>query len=167
LFPDYQNSIRCVEESNHLKPRRMSHDLAHSTGLPKPPGHNLEWSRVTPKQDTLVIGPQPKHRIMNITESFVEILCVHQLYTKTARRASRVARRNLVPDPLAGISHHQAPSALQKPCRSVTAWRTQLCRRRHSQAVATTTVFETLPPGGWLHVVRHHTSSTMLLVFGT
>jgi len=29
--------------------------------------YNLEWSRVTPIQDTLVTGPQPKPRIINIT----------------------------------------------------------------------------------------------------
>jgi len=32
----------------------MSHDLAHSTRLPKPPGYNLEWPRVTLIQVTLV-----------------------------------------------------------------------------------------------------------------
>jgi len=37
----------------------------HSTGLPKPPGYNLEWSRVTPIQDALVTSHaqpiQPSH----------------------------------------------------------------------------------------------------------
>jgi len=57
LFPDYQKSIRYTEEGNHPKPRRTSHDLTHSTGLPKPLGYKLEWPRVTPIQDTLVTGP--------------------------------------------------------------------------------------------------------------
>jgi len=38
----------------------MSHDLAHSTGLPKPPGYNLEWPRLNPIQVTLVTGPPAK-----------------------------------------------------------------------------------------------------------
>jgi len=38
----------------------MSHDLVHSTVLPKPPGYNLEWPRVTPIQVTLIIGPPGK-----------------------------------------------------------------------------------------------------------
>jgi len=54
------NSIRCTEEGNHPKHRHMSHDLAHSTGLPKPPGYNLEWPHVTLIQVTLVTGPPTK-----------------------------------------------------------------------------------------------------------
>jgi len=50
---------------------------------------------------------------MNITSSYEEILLAHQLCTKTAWHASRVARRKLVLDRLAGISHRQAPSTIQ------------------------------------------------------
>jgi len=60
VVPRLPNSIRCTEEGNHPKPRRMSHNLAHSTGLPKPPGYILEWPRVTPIQVTLVTGPPAK-----------------------------------------------------------------------------------------------------------
>ena len=54
------NSFSCTEEGNHSEPHRMSHDLAHSTRLPKRPGYNLKWQRVTPIQVTLVIGPPAK-----------------------------------------------------------------------------------------------------------
>jgi len=60
VVPRLPNSIRCTKEGNHLKPRHTSHNLAHSTGLPKPPGYNLEWPHVTPIQDTLVTGPLVK-----------------------------------------------------------------------------------------------------------
>jgi len=60
LSLDYKNSIKCTEEGNHPEPRHTSHDLAHSAGLSKPPGYNLEWPRVTPIQVTLVIGPPAK-----------------------------------------------------------------------------------------------------------
>ena len=49
-----------TEEGNHLKPRRTSHKPAHSTRLPKPPGYNPKWSRVTPIQEALVTGPPTK-----------------------------------------------------------------------------------------------------------
>ena len=49
------NSISYTEEDNVPEPRRTSHDLAHSTGLLKSSGYNLEWPRVTPIQVTLVI----------------------------------------------------------------------------------------------------------------
>jgi len=51
VVPYYQNSIiitlkRAITRTSPYEPQ-----LAHSTGLPKPPGYNLEWSRVTPIQD--------------------------------------------------------------------------------------------------------------------
>ena len=81
--PEYQNSIgitlkRAITQTSPYEPQ-----LAHSTELPKPPGYNLEWSRITPIQDTLVARPPVK--------------------------ASHAARRNLAPDRLAGITHRQAP----------------------------------------------------------
>ncbi|QCE07033.1 hypothetical protein DEO72_LG9g2048 [Vigna unguiculata] len=51
---------KTTEEGNLPEPIRTSHDLAHSTGLPKPPGYNLEWPRVTPIQVTLITRPPNK-----------------------------------------------------------------------------------------------------------
>jgi len=57
FVPRLPNSSDNIEEGNLSEPICTSHDLAHSTGLPKPPGYNLEWPRVTPIQATLVTGP--------------------------------------------------------------------------------------------------------------
>jgi len=86
--------------------------LAHSTRLPKTPGYNLEWSRVTPIQDTLVTGPPAKalhheHHLKRCRKPFL----AHHYWTKIAWRASNAARRSLVPNRLAGITYCQAPSA--------------------------------------------------------
>jgi len=52
----YQNALkRAITRTSPYEPQ-----LAHSTGLPKPPGYNLEWSCVTPIQVTLVTGPLAK-----------------------------------------------------------------------------------------------------------
>jgi len=75
-----------------MKPHRTSHELAHSTGLPKPPSYNLECPRVTPIQVTLVIGPPAK-------------ASHHDTHLKLCKNPSRVARQNLVPDRLVDISH--------------------------------------------------------------
>jgi len=58
--PDYQNSIRITLKRAITRTSPYEPQLAHSTGLPKPPGYNLEWSRVTLIQDTLVTGPPAK-----------------------------------------------------------------------------------------------------------
>jgi len=58
--PDYQISIRITLKRAITRTSPYEPPLAHSTGLPKPPGYNLEWSRVTPIQDTLVTGPPAK-----------------------------------------------------------------------------------------------------------
>ncbi|QCD79408.1 hypothetical protein DEO72_LG1g3048 [Vigna unguiculata] len=68
------NSSDNTEESNLPEPIRTSHDLAHSTGLPKPSGYNLEWPRVTPIQVALVTRPLAKHRIKTFIQSYVESL---------------------------------------------------------------------------------------------
>jgi len=60
VVPRLPNSISYTKKGNHPELHCTSHDLAHSTGLPKPPGYNLEWSHVTPIQVTLVIGPPAK-----------------------------------------------------------------------------------------------------------
>jgi len=52
----YQNTLkRAIIRTSSYEPQ-----LAHSTGLPKPPGYNQEWSRVTPIRVTLVTGPPAK-----------------------------------------------------------------------------------------------------------
>ena len=52
----YQNTLkREIIRTSPYEPQ-----IAHSTGLPKPPGYNLEWSCVTPIRVTLVIGPPAK-----------------------------------------------------------------------------------------------------------
>ena len=72
VVPRLPNSISYTKEGNHLEPNRTSHDLAHSTRLPKPPGYNLEWPRVTPIQVALVTGPRAKYRIKTSFQSCVE-----------------------------------------------------------------------------------------------
>jgi len=57
------NSSANTEEGNLPEPIRTSHDLAHSIGLSKPPGYNLEWPRVTPIEVALVTRPPTKHHI--------------------------------------------------------------------------------------------------------
>ena len=52
------------------------------TGLPKPPGYNLEWPCVTPIQVTLVTRPPAKHHIMTSIQSCVEILLAIQPCTQ-------------------------------------------------------------------------------------
>ena len=74
ICPRLPNSSDNTEEGNLLELFRASHDLAHSTGLPKPSGYNLEWPRVTPIQVTLVTRPLTKHRIKISIQSCVESL---------------------------------------------------------------------------------------------
>jgi len=82
FVPRLPNSINYTKERNLSKPIRTSHDLAYSTGLPKPPGYNLEWPSVTPIQVTLVTRPSTKHRIMTSIQSYVKILLAIQLCTQ-------------------------------------------------------------------------------------
>jgi len=52
----YQNTPKsAITRTSPYEPQ-----LAHSTGLPKPLGYNLEWSRVTPIHVTLITGPPAK-----------------------------------------------------------------------------------------------------------
>ena len=60
MFPDYQNSIRILWRGQSSETSSYEPQSAHSTGLPKPPGYNLKWSRVTPIQDALVTRPPTK-----------------------------------------------------------------------------------------------------------
>jgi len=52
----HQNSLRrAITRTSPYEPQ-----LAHSTGLPKLPGYNLEWSHVTPIRVTLITGRPAK-----------------------------------------------------------------------------------------------------------
>jgi len=57
FVPRQPNLSDNTKEGNLPELIRTSHDLTHSTGLPKPRGYNLEWPRVTPIQVALIIGP--------------------------------------------------------------------------------------------------------------
>ena len=72
FVPRLLNSLDNTEECNLPKPIHTSHDLAHSTRLPKSPGYNLEWPRVIPIQVALIIWPPTKHHIKTSMQSCVE-----------------------------------------------------------------------------------------------
>ena len=145
MFPDYQNSIRCNKEGNHPKPRRTSHDLAHSTGLPKPPGYNLEWPCVTPLQDALVIGPPTKASAPKSPGA--HLMPLGEIWFQTAWRASRTAKRQApnrslaVPSPLgAPISRRQAPNTFQAFCFTIPSSETNPTAMCPAHTVTTATV---------------------------
>ena len=94
VVPRLPNSVSYTEEGNLLEPRRTSHNLAHSTGLPKPPGYNFEWPRVTPIQVTLIIGPPTKHCLMTSIQSGVGILLTSNSAPITAWQTPHAARRH-------------------------------------------------------------------------
>ena len=124
----YQNTLkRAIIQTSPYEPQ-----LAHSTGLPKPPDYNLEWSRVTPIRVTLVIGPPTK-------------VSHHEHHLKLYRNLS--SRTITEPKPLACIScrqahtrfrppggHHTPPGArrLQHHHCIVTAGQTHHAAKRHS-----------------------------------
>jgi len=66
------NMLDNTKKGNLSKSIYTTHDFAHSTGLPKPPGYNLEWSHITSIQVTLVTRPSAKHRIKTSIQSRVE-----------------------------------------------------------------------------------------------
>jgi len=129
------------------------------------PQYNLEWPRVTPIQDTLIIGPPAKashhEHHLKLCKNSPRAPTLHQ----NRLAASRVARRNLVPDRLAGISHRQALSASQKSCCSITAWQTPPCRQAPCIDSGHYHYFGILSPRGSPRAARRHTSSAMILVF--
>jgi len=167
VVPRLPNSIRCTEEGNHSKPHRTSHNLAHSVGLPKPPGYDLEWPLVTPIQVTLITRPPakaphqdthpklcrnpPLEPTLHQKPPDTPLTSLGKTWFQTAWRTSHTARR-------------QTPSiasvALLPPGRTHTA------AKRHAHAVATATVFGYLSPGGLPSAARRHTISAMLLVSG-
>ena len=127
----YQNTLkRAITRTSPYEPQ-----LAHSTGLPKPPGYNLEWSRVTPIRVTLVTGPPAK-------------ASDHEHHLKLCRNHS--SRTITKPKPLVRISRRQAntpPHAtrLQHHHCNVTARRTPPRRRAPLAATAWHTYLA--PPG--------------------
>ena len=153
LSPNYQNSIRCTEEGNHPKPRRTSHDLAHSTRLPKPPSCNLEWPRVTPIQVTLVTGPQPKHHIMTFIQSYVELLHSNQLCTQN--RLARLSRRQAELGSKPPSGHLTLPCAKRLP--KILSHRHRMAHLSRRQAQSSFQDFYyTIPPGETNPAARHH-----------
>jgi len=119
----YQNTLkRAITRTSSYEPQ-----LAHSTGLPKPPGYNLEWSRVTPIRVTLVTGPPAKashheHHLKlcrnlssrTITKSKplgAHLTLPSKHWVQTAWRASHTARRQ-VPVESSLHCHRLADSAL-------------------------------------------------------
>ena len=112
VVPDYQNSTRITLKRAIIWTSPYEPQLAHSTGLPKPPGYNLQWSRVIPIRVTLVTGPPAKvsHHVPHL-KLCRKLFIVHYHWTKITWRASHAARRNLAPDRLAGITHRQTPRA--------------------------------------------------------
>jgi len=105
VVPILPNSIRCTEEGNHLKPRRTSHDLAHSTRLPKSSGYNLKWPRVTLIQVTLVTGPLTK-------------ASYHDTHPKLCRNSP--CEQTLHPKPLGAPFVSLGKTWLQPPGRHLT-----------------------------------------------
>ena len=59
-IPDYQKLYQNALKKAITRTSPYEPQLAHCTGLPKPPGYNLEWSHVTPIRVTLVTGPPAK-----------------------------------------------------------------------------------------------------------
>ena len=72
FVPRLPNLSDNIEEGNLSKPICTNHNLTHSTGLPKPPGYNLEWPHVNPIQVALITGPPAKHCIKTSIQSRVE-----------------------------------------------------------------------------------------------
>ena len=159
LFLDYQNSIRCTEEGNHPKPHRTSHNFAHSTGLSKPPGYNLEWPRVTPIQVTLITRPLAKHHLMTSFKAVQESSSRSNSSPKTAWCTFHVARRHTLSRAytrsfhLGGITfsarHHALQASLVFPYHLAAHPKppgiTPQAPRRHTSSVTATSFqdFET------------------------
>ena len=119
VVPRLPNSFRFTKEGNHLKPRRTSHDLAHSTGLPKLLGYNLEWPCITPIQVTLVTGPPAK-------------ASHHDTYPKVCRKP-----------PHEPTLHPKPPGAPLAPLGGTwfqTAWRASHTAMRHAPSSSLVTV---------------------------
>ena len=108
--PDYQNSIIITLKRAIIRTSPYEPQLAHSTGLPKPPGYILEWSRVTPIRVTLVTRPPIKvshhehhlklyRNLSSCTITELKPLGAHltspsKHWVQTAWRASHTARRH-------------------------------------------------------------------------
>jgi len=132
----YQNTLKkAITRTSPYEPQ-----LAHSTGLPKPPGYNLEWSRVTPIRVTLVIGPPAK-------------ALHHEHHLKLCRNLSSRTFTELKPP-----SAH--PTSLDGHWVQ-TAWRASHTARRHAPATSSLHRHRradfTMPPGATRrHRLAHH-----------
>ena len=124
MFPDYQISITIHWRGQSSETSSYEPQPAHSTGLPKPPGYNLEWSRVSPIQDALVTGPPTKASHHDHTLKRCWKLSSSTITgPKSPGTHLTSLGRILAPNRLAGISHCQAPSTSTVSHCSVTAWR--------------------------------------------
>jgi len=110
---------------------------AHSTRLPKPPGYNLEWSRVTPIRDALVTGPPAKvshhehhlklrknlssHTIIAPKPPRVHLTLLGEIWFQTAWRASHTARRQMPSRNSATPSPPSGPQACRQAQRTIKA----------------------------------------------
>ena len=132
------NSPDITEEGNLPEPIRTSHNIAHTIGLPKPTGYNLEWPRVTPIQVTLITRPTTKHRIKTFIQSRVESSSQSNSTPRIAWRLVRIAWWKLVPDCLTVTScRHALSSTFVRP---IPPSRTTPSARCHAILVASTTV---------------------------
>ena len=127
----YQNTLkRAITRTSPYEPQ-----LAHSTGLPKPPVYNLELSRATPIRVTLVTGTPAK-------------ASHHEHHLKLCRNLS--SRTITEPKPLG--AHLTSPSKHWVQ----TAWRASHTARRHAPAEPSLhrhhLADSALPPGA----TRHH-----------
>jgi len=119
----YQNALkRAITWISPYEPQ-----LAHSNGLPKPPGYNLEWSRVTLIQVALITGPPAKashhehhlklcrnlssHITTEQKPSGAHLTSLGGIWVQTAWRASHTARRH-TPTESSLHRHRRVDSAL-------------------------------------------------------
>ena len=179
--PDYQSSIRITLKRAITWTSPYEPQLSHSTGLPKPPGYNLQRSRVILIRVTLITGPPAKasHHVPHLklcrnlsSRTIIEPkppgahhMLLGGTWLQTAWRASHTARRHapVVPSQyrhrLAASPHRQAP------CLVVAAWRLHALRQALCSRCDHCHWFIFLSAWRRERAPRRYTSSTMLLVF--
>jgi len=139
LSPTLPNSSDNTKEGNLPKPIRTSHDLTHSTRLPKPQRYNLKWSRVTLIQDALLTSPLSKHCIKTSIQSCVKSSTWSCSIPEIAWRITRVAWHYLVLDRLAVSSRRHVPFSASASLLLSSG--THPSARHHVIQVATATVW--------------------------
>jgi len=144
----------------------MSHDLAHFTGLSKPPGYNLEWSRVTPIQATLVTGPLANHRLKTFIQSYVDLLRNPPLHPESPSASLCATGRTRAPSRLAVTSHHQAPRTFRVLCLTISDWQDHPTARHRVIPVAVATILGSYRLAARLALPSAIPVLPMLLVFG-